>query len=36
MPAAHVWKIGDGKITHFQQLADSVHMNGALAVEATA
>ena len=36
MPAAHAWMVREGKITHFRQLADSVLMNAALAVEAPA
>ena len=36
MPAAHVWKIRDGKIASFRQLADSATMNAALAVTAAA
>jgi len=36
MPAAHVWKIRDGKIASFRQLADSATLNAALAVPAAA
>ncbi len=34
MLAAHVWKIRDGKVASFHQLADSATLNEALAVEA--
>jgi uncharacterized protein len=36
MPAAHVWKVRDGKVTHFLQLADSAIMNAAMGVGAAA
>jgi uncharacterized protein len=36
MPAAHAWKLRDGKIVRFRQLVDSATLNAALAVEATA
>ena|SRR5687767_11763771 len=36
MPAAHVWKIRNGKMASFRQLADSATLNAALAVPATA
>lgn len=36
MPAAHVWKIADGKATHFQLLGDTSMMSKALAAEAAA
>jgi uncharacterized protein len=36
MPAAHAWKVRDGKVTHFLQLADSAIMNAAMGVAAAA
>ena len=36
MPAAHVWTVRDGKVTHFRLLADSATMNAALAAPAAA
>jgi len=36
LPAAHVWKVGDGKATHFQLLADTSMMRDALSAQATA
>jgi uncharacterized protein len=36
MPAAHTWIVRDGKVTKFQQLADSAIMNEALGAKAPA